>query len=158
MTYGAFVSQIIKDTADVQEANKQLEKIGMKMGTKLVEEFLAKSGIEGCSSFRETADVIAKVAFKMFLGVQCEVINYVEKENCFSLIMSDNPLIDFVELPKNLQGLYYSNLICGVIKGALEAIHFKVNCYFVKDILRGDDTNEIKVELKGIISFKSDED
>jgi hypothetical protein len=27
MTYGAFVAQIIKDTADVQEANKQLEKM-----------------------------------------------------------------------------------------------------------------------------------
>ena len=30
------------------------------MGLKLIEEFLAKSGIESCQSFRETADVIAK--------------------------------------------------------------------------------------------------
>jgi len=94
----------------------------------------------------------------MFLGVTCDVSNYVEKENCFSLILSDNPLIDFVELPKNMQGLYYSNIICGVIRGALESVHFRVNCYFVKDILRGDDTNEIKVELKEIINFKSDDD
>ena len=58
----------------------------------------------------------------MFLGVTCEVANYVEKDNCFSLILNDNPLIDFVELPKHLQGLYYSNIICGVIRGALEAV------------------------------------
>jgi hypothetical protein len=30
------------------------------MGTKMVEEFLAKSGIEACSNFRETAEQIAK--------------------------------------------------------------------------------------------------
>jgi len=105
------------------------------MGLKLVEEFLAKSGCDACNSFRETAEMIAKVnvlwiflliqhqqAFKMFLGVTCEVSNYVEKDNCFSLILNDNPLIDYVELPKHLQGLSYSNIICGVIRGALESV------------------------------------
>jgi len=158
LTYGAIVAQIVKDYGDVHEANNQLEKMGYNMGLKLVEEFLAKSGCEACNNFKETAETIAKNAFKMFLGVTCEVANYVEKDNCFSLILNDNPLIDFVELPKHLQGLYYSNIICGVIRGALEAIQFKVSCYFVKDILRGDETNEIKVELKEIISLKSDYD
>jgi len=94
----------------------------------------------------------------MFLGVTCDVVNYVEKDNCFSLIMQDNPLIDYVELPKHLSGLYYSNIICGVIRGALEAIQFKVNCFFVKDTLLGDDITEIKVELKEIITVKNDDD
>jgi len=94
----------------------------------------------------------------MFLGVTCDVVNYVEKENCFSIIMQDNPLADYVELPKHLTGLYYSNIICGVIRGALESIQFRVKCYFVKDVLLGDDVTEIKVELKEIISVKNDDD
>lgn len=61
----------------------------------------------------------------MFLGITCEVYNFVDKENCFSLIMPDNPLVDYVELPKHLSALNYSNIICGVIRGGLEA----VNCY-----------------------------
>ena len=59
----------------------------------------------------------------MFLGINCDVQNFVEKDNCFSLILQDNPLTDFVELPKHLSGLYYSNLICGVIRGALESVN-----------------------------------
>ena len=34
---------------------------GYKMGLKLVEEFLAKSGTESCADFRQTAETIAKV-------------------------------------------------------------------------------------------------
>ncbi|RYY70466.1 hypothetical protein EON63_22575 [archaeon] len=37
-------------------------------GIRLVDEFLAKSNVSNCSNFRDTADVIARVAFKMFLG------------------------------------------------------------------------------------------
>jgi hypothetical protein len=38
----------------------------------MVDEFLAKASISQCSSFAETADVISKVGFKMFLGVNVE--------------------------------------------------------------------------------------
>ena len=33
--------------------------------------------------------------------------------------MNDNPLNDFVELPENMKSLNYSNILIGVIKGAL---------------------------------------
>lgn len=37
-------------------------------------------------------------------------------------ILEDNPLSDFVELPTSLQGLKYCNLLCGVVRGALEMV------------------------------------
>lgn len=37
-------------------------------------------------------------------------------------ILEDNPLADFVELPEQLAGLKYSNLLCGVIRGALDMV------------------------------------
>ena len=37
-------------------------------------------------------------------------------------ILEDNPLTDFVELPEQLSALKYSNLLCGVIRGALEMV------------------------------------
>ena len=42
----------------------------------------------------------------------------------FSLIFDENPLAEFVELPEDaLQGgLWYSNVLCGVIRGALEMV------------------------------------
>lgn len=35
--------------------------MGYNIGMRLIEDFLAKSGVGRCSNFRETADMIAKV-------------------------------------------------------------------------------------------------
>lgn len=42
----------------------------------------------------------------------------------FSLTFDENPLADFVELPDEALagGLWYSNVLCGVIRGALEMV------------------------------------
>ena len=62
--------------------------------------------------------------------------------------MRENPLSDFVVLPNNLKNeLWYSNVIVGIIRGALEMINLKTKVYFVKDTLRGDEHCEIRVEL-----------
>ena len=47
--------------------------------------------------------------------------------------------------------LQYSSLLCGVIVGALEMVQMSVDCRFIKDVLKGDDTNEMRVELKGLV-------
>ncbi len=64
----------------------------------------------------------------MFLGVKCEVSNFTvadkEKGCSFLLILADNPLNDYVELPEHLSALNYSNMICGVIRGALSTVNF----------------------------------
>lgn len=41
---------------------------GYNIGVRLIDEFLAKSGVGNCSNFRETADVIAKVSTRVALG------------------------------------------------------------------------------------------
>lgn len=45
---------------------------GYNIGVRLVDEFLAKSNVDKCNSFQDTCDVIAKVAFKMFLGINAD--------------------------------------------------------------------------------------
>jgi trafficking protein particle complex subunit 3 len=98
---------------------------------RLIDEFLSKSNIAHCSNYRETADVIAKVAFKMFLGITCEVTNWNQESTVFSLLLpsaDQNPLIEFVELPPQYADLCYCNIVCGVIKGALEMIQV---CHFL---------------------------
>ena len=63
----------------------------------------------------------------MFLGVVPTVANWSAKGDEFSLILDQNPLVDFVELPESHQGLFYSNIICGVIRGALEMVYPQTN-------------------------------
>ncbi len=107
-------------------------------------------------------------------------------------MLEENPLADFVELPEHLQGLRwgaqcdalllllllllllpignhswcrYSNIYCGVIKGALEMVNIRffcslqhllppsharhvgcrVECSITKDPLCGDDSFEMKL-------------
>ena len=87
----------------------------------------------------------------MFLGVVVEVTGWNAEGTAFSLQIYENPLAEFVELPAQYAGLCYSNLLCGVIRGALEMIKYRVECRFVKDTLKGDEVNEIRVELKQMV-------
>ena len=54
------------------------------------------------------------------MGVNCDSLVYSDNE--FGLIFSENPLNDYVELPDKYKDLWYSNIICGVIKGCLETV------------------------------------
>jgi len=56
-----------------------------------------------CSDLRETAEVIGKVGFKMFLGVAANIGGWGQQDSEFSLYLDDNPLVDFVELPDELR-------------------------------------------------------
>ncbi|KAJ3176073.1 transport protein particle 22 kDa subunit [Irineochytrium annulatum] len=152
LTYGALVAQLVKDYEDYGEVNKQLEKMGYNIGVRLIEDFLAKSGVNKCGDFRETADVIAKMGFKMFLGISPNVTNWSADGKEFSLQLDENPLADFVELPDDANGeLWYSNVLCGVVRGALEMVNLQVDCNFNGDVLRGDDVTEIRVKLIKLI-------
>lgn len=58
----------------------------------------------------------------MYLGTTPSVTNWSPAGDEFSLILENNPLVDFVELPDNHSMLIYSNLLCGVLRGALEMV------------------------------------
>lgn len=106
----------------MQLVNQQLDKMGRSIGARIIDEFLSKSGVQSCSNFRwigyppdthfiasltnplhelfrDTSDVIAKVAFKMFLGINAEVTSWNAENTIFSLVFNENPFVDFVELP-----------------------------------------------------------
>lgn len=61
-TYGALVIQLLQDyDSDYAEVNKQLEKMGYNIGTRLIEDFLARSNLGRCADFREVGEVVSKV-------------------------------------------------------------------------------------------------
>ena len=63
-----------------------------------------------------------------------------------------------MELPSHLTELRYCNILCGVIRGALEAISLKVETDFVSDALQGDDKTQLRVKLVEIIEDAAGEE
>lgn len=66
-----------------------------------------------------------QVGFKIFLNITPTVTNWTSDNNQFSLIFDENPLADFVELPDDGRAqdeLWFSNILCGVLRGALEMV------------------------------------
>jgi hypothetical protein len=62
MTYGVLVVQLIEDYEEYTEVNKQLEKMGYNIGTRLIEDFLTRSNLGRCADFKETGEIIAKAS------------------------------------------------------------------------------------------------
>ncbi|KAL3823757.1 hypothetical protein ACHAXA_004850 [Cyclostephanos tholiformis] len=178
LTYGSLVTELVRDYEDPIEVNTQLDRIGHSIGVRCVDELLSKADLAGlgasstmCANLRDTAEVVAKVGFRMFLGIQAEVGGFSQDQRSFSIYLQENPLSTFVELPAagdddyqygaggdDLRKLKYSNLYCGVIRGALEQVNLKVECNIVRDTLKGDELNEIRVELKEVLSDGAGDD
>ncbi|KAG0656739.1 transport protein particle 22 kDa subunit [Maudiozyma exigua] len=153
LTYGAIVSQLCTDYGrNFVQINEELFQMGYNIGVRLIEDFLARTALPRCSDLQETSEVISKCAFKIFLNISPKVINWSNNKDAFSLLIEDNPLSDFVELPMDaMDQLWYSNVLCGVLKGALEMVQLDCDISFVSDILRGDQQTELRIKLNKIL-------
>lgn len=61
----------------------------------------------------------------MFLNISPIVSNWSASGDACSLVFEENPLAEFVELPEDGKAhkeLWYSNIYCGVLRGALAMV------------------------------------
>ena len=74
----------------------------------------------------------------MFLNITPAITNWTNDNMQFSLIFDENPLADFVELPDDGRAqdeLWYSNILCGIIRGALEMVSVSGRLHFSSAVM-----------------------
>ena len=167
LTYGSLMVRLIKDYEKPEEINEQLEKMGYNIGIRLIDDWLAKSCLPPPQTFDKAIEIISKDALNFYLGIKGEY-SKVDNQDLglvsdnqqpeYRINFKDNPLNNYVELPEQYKGLWYSNMICGVIRGALESINIRVECRYEKDTLKSGNVNEIRVKLIEIIEEKIQEE
>jgi hypothetical protein len=162
LTYGALVAELVRDLETNDKIQAELDRMGHSMGIRSVEEFLAKASLEPqsqtavtCSQFKDTSDVL-KMALKMFLGITTEA--GVQEDSHFSIQFAENPLSLFVELPPDRSDLEYSQLLCGYVRGMLEMLQFDVTVTMAQSVLRGDEINEMRVDLNQVLQAGAGDD
>ena len=143
--YGTLLVRLTKDIKDINELNKKIELIGYDIGKRLVDDLIDDfQRVDQSDQNKLMEKLICQLA-QHYLGI---IGNYNQVgENEFHLKFNQNPISLYVELPESLDGLCYSNIICGIMRGMLEITGFEVKCEFIKDKMKGDDINDIKITL-----------
>ncbi|KAL3068652.1 hypothetical protein niasHT_038305 [Heterodera trifolii] len=149
LSYGALVVDLVNDLESPEEVNKHLDKIGFNMGLRMADDFLAKNPRIGrCSDMQQIMEIIAKSALKAYLGITSQFVAIGTEGNEFSLTLDSNPLVEFVEVPEEMKGLCYSQVICGCIRGALEALHMEVQAVLVSDV---PEPTELRIKVHRVL-------
>ena len=65
LTYGSLVAQLLKDYENVDDVNRQLERMGYNIGMRLIEDFLARANPGRCYDLRDTADKIQVIVTRI---------------------------------------------------------------------------------------------
>lgn len=151
-TYGALVASLFREhPTDIPSVNQQLDRMGHSMGSRLIDEFLARTSLR-CGptvDFRDALEIIAKVAFRQYLNVNATLVRMDEQEAVISLD-SDGLGGELVELPDEAVkgGLRYANVLCGMIRGALEMVNVLVECAIVTDPLLSSNSTTTDISIK----------
>ncbi|KAI1731757.1 FF domain-containing protein [Ditylenchus destructor] len=149
LTYGALVLDLCRDLESPEEVNQQLDKIGYNMGLRIADDFLAKNPRVGkCAEMQQVVDIIAKNALKSYLGVTAQATSISPTGDEYSVLLESNPLVEFVEIPPEWSKVCYSQVICGAIRGALEALHMEVRVFLVSDV---PNPTEIRVKFQRVL-------
>ena len=67
-----------------------------------------------CTDFRDACDALSKVGFRMFLGVTATATNWAPDGTACTLVLSDNPLADYVEVPEQYRRVAHPACLIGV--------------------------------------------
>lgn len=151
LTYGALVSELLRDLESASAVTAELDRMGHSIGIRCVEEVLAKQPANASApqTFPATADLCV-TTLRMLFGVSTDVQQV--SDTVYKLQMSENPLMQFVEVPDSLKdSLEYSQLLAGLLRGLLEVLQLDVSVAASSSSGSSSDGCEITVTLQQVL-------
>jgi len=158
LTYGALVGELVRDLETCDAIQTQLDQAGHGIGVRCMDELLAllvqqQQHNADFANFQDTAELIS-AGLRLFWGVSADVT---VTDGSYTLVLTDNPLTSFVELPTEYKDLEYSQLFCGMVRGMLETIQYDCAVQMVHNTLAGKGTR-IQVTLNQVVAAGAGDD
>lgn len=177
-TYGAMISTLFRENfGDVVSINARLDRMGYGIGCRLIDDFVSKlpSGTplpRACTDLRPAAEILAKAAFRVYLNIvqPLTVSDWSEDFTSFSLtfpqlnnrgdsqsnsassgsVFFDGLGSEWVQLPEAaIKGqLSYYQMLCGIIRGALEMLQMQTLVSVVADPLLDRSVDSLVLSVK----------
>jgi hypothetical protein len=97
------------------------------------------------------------VGLRLFLGIGARIGEWNADNTECVITLDTNPLADFVELPERYRDLSYCQMLCGVVRGALEMVSVRVSCEWARDALRGGDGYALRLKFIENIAMEAPE-
>lgn len=149
--YGSLVKSMWQEFNDPARMTAYQQKMAKDMGARMAEEFFARSGLGRCKDMKESADVLGKAAFKMFLNITPSVGDWSGDGKAFTLTFEEDPLADGnVVLPEALvRGAfsYSGGFYAGAIVGAFEAMGVNLQVDVQSDKLLGAEHTALRISF-----------
>ena len=147
LIYGSLVNSLLETADEVDEVNSKLDEIGWRIGLRLAHEFARDRTLERVDTPEKIINDLIIKNWVNITGSKNAVQCTETKKSQYLLTFEQSIFTQNVTIPERYNGLKYTAVLPGIIRGIFEIYHFEAKVYLKE---KSTNTEEIVEMVKEI--------